>query len=263
MKKIFQKKPILFLDILTHEHQLKKRVEQTIYKTSYAEYVRRMCGIAKSDFLVVDASRKKFPPLTKFAGLIIGGSFIDPVRPKEQVWVEKTFMFVQKVADAKIQILGICGGLQFTVRALNGKIIYNPRGRNFGTNEITLTKEGVRSPLFQGLHKKIVMPSSHRCIVKKLRPGWKLLAHSRKTPIEALTIGNTVFLVQFHPEMSPRIVQGIARMRKAALTEEGFFRHISFSQFLKNIHDTRAHGKIILRNFLREVQHTKQSLSEQ
>jgi len=245
------KKKILFVDILTDDPKFRRFESRVLYGgSSYAESVRRALGVKKEEFLSIDASRGVFPDLSRFKAVILGGSIEDPIRGKEKKWMKETYVFIRKIAREKIPMLGICGGLQFTVRALGGIIILNPKGRNFRTNKTTLTSAGMRDPLFRGLPPTFSVQSSHKCIVQRLKPGWKLLASSPYSPFDAIAIGGAIRLLEFHPEMRVSEMRGIARMRKAALKEEGYFRAGDFGKLLLSFKETGRNGKKILNNFL-------------
>jgi len=207
------KKKILLLDILTGNPKTRREVEGRLYGGKpYMTNIVRALGIGKGAYAIVDASRAQFPSPRDFYILIIGGSAGNPVRGTEGDWMKKTYCFIREAERAQVPILGICGGMQFTVRALGGRIALNPRGLHFGAVDISLTREGVRDPLFQGLPKKFLAYCNHACIVPATRPGWKVLASSDAARIEALAIGPRVRLVEFHPEKNAAEMRTIARM---------------------------------------------------
>ncbi|MBI5732782.1 type 1 glutamine amidotransferase [Candidatus Jorgensenbacteria bacterium] len=225
-------KKILFLDILTADKRLRQRVEKD-FGAPYSEESRRALGLSKIQFISVDASKGEFPDLKDYDGVIISGSAEDPVRGQEKQWMKQAYRFILEIIKAKKPLLGICGGLQFTVRALGGKIVYNPRGRNFGTTLITLTAAGQKDNLFKGLPRITKVQSNHSCIISKLKRGWKVLAFSEMTPFETVALGSKVRLVQFHPERSLENMQVVAKP----------------SEF-KRLSDAIRTGKKIMQNFL-------------
>lgn len=245
-------KKILFLDILTDRPWRREQMKRHIYSGfTYPEHFRRFSGIAKNRFVSIDASRQKLPDPSKYSAIIIGGSVKDPIKGRERPWMIKTYGFIRKAAAKKIPILGICGGLQFVVKALGGTIIKNPKGRNFGNSPVTLTADGRKDPLFHGLPKKFFVQASHQCIARSLRPGWKLLAYSKKSPIDAIAVGQNIRLVQFHPEVNLHNVRGKAKIKKEALIAEEFATEKNFPKFLAGFRDTSKNGKKILVNFIK------------
>ncbi len=251
MKQKLKQLRILFLDILTDNKELKKDIEKKVYGgNTYAKEMMGVFDLDKKQFITIDASRGKLPNPTKYSAVIMGGSVKDPIKGQEKLWMKKVYKFIKKASSQKIPILGICGGLQFTVRALGGEVIYNPKGRNFGNSTTKLTRDGKQDLLFRGLPGKIIVQSSHKCIAKNLKPEWKLLASSDKSPFDAIAIGDNIRLVQFHPEMLTRHIKALAKMRKKALVEEGFTPK-EFTKFLKSIKDTSKVGRMIAGNFIK------------
>lgn len=244
-------KPVLFLDILTGDPVQRRRLERMMYGTgTYAERMRKACRISQREFRWIDASRMRFPDPQGFRAIIIGGSVVDPTRRREDPWIEAAFRFIRRAFRAGTPILGVCGGLQFTARALGGTVVHNPRGRDFGTARISLSPQGARDYLFKGLPSTLAVQESHKCIVPTLRPGWVRLARSRKTPLEAIAIGEKVRLVQFHPEMTVGDLRKLGRSRKPMLIAEGFIEPERFPELLKQLQDTKRNGTRMLTNFL-------------
>lgn len=245
---------ILFLDILTGDENIKKVINEKIYGgNTYSETMRRFFGLKKNEWFEIDASKGKFPEkLSGFNAMIIGGSAEDPVESLEKQWMKKVYEFIRKTSKQNIPILGICGGLQFVIRALHGEIIFNPKGREFGSVKITLTKSGKVDPLFKGLPTNSMFQLSHKCMAKNLLPGSKLLASSELCEIQAIAIGDNIRLTQFHLEFTKKQMQALAMLRKNSLVQEGFVKdNVSFNKFVNSIKNTESAGKKVFQNFIK------------
>lgn len=148
-------------------------------------------------------------------------------------------------------MLGICGGLQFVVRALGKKIIVNPKGKEQGTLPLELTKGGGEDLLFRGLPKKFPVQLTHKVMASELKDEWKILASSKLCRVQALAIGDKIRLTQFHPEMGANELRLITKMRKDKLISAGIFKNNKeFNLFLSSIVDTKKMSRQILKNFL-------------
>jgi GMP synthase (glutamine-hydrolysing) len=98
-----------------------------------------------------------------------------------------------------IPILGICYGMQVITEMLGGKVRHT-REREFGRTELFVDDN---RDLFNHLPGNITCWASHGDYVKKVPPGFTVLAHTMNTPIAA--IGNKkkkIYGVQFHPEVT-------------------------------------------------------------
>lgn len=231
-----QKIIILFLDIFTDDEIFRKEIRKKLYKGgTYSEHMRAVFGLKTDQWQTIDASISKFPKkFPKVDALVIGGSAKDPVRGQNLPWMKDTYKFIRLAAKNNIPILGICGGLQFVVKALGGDIIYNPKGREFGTITINIRKS---DQFLKGLGKKFMAQSNHRCITGKINFPSKILASSKMSPVQILAIGNNIRLVQFHPERSKQQTQLMAKQ------EEN-------KKLLKSFKDTSRTDKLLINNFL-------------
>ncbi len=246
-----KKLKILFLDILTDDRKLKSEIEKKVYNgKTYASAMQKAFGLDKGQFITVYPAFDKLPDPSDYSAIVMGGSTKDPVVGQEKPWMKRVYKFILNASKKEVPILGICGGLQFTVRAMGGKIVYNPKGRNFGNSAVKLTDAGMKDPLFKGLGRGFIVQSSHKCIAAGLKPGWKLLGSSEKSPLDIIAIGKNIRLVQFHPEMRAVNARALAKMRKEPLIKEGFVSEKTFPSLLRSFKDTGKTGKKLLKNFL-------------
>jgi len=252
-----QKIKILFLDIFTDNEELRKEIKKKVYRgKTYSEHVRGVFGLGKDQWLTLDASKGRFPAkLLDVSAIVIGGSAKDPVRGQERQWMRGTYGFIRKAVKKNLPILGICGGLQFVVRALGGEIIYNPKGKEFGAIRVTVKKA---DPLFAGLGKSFIVPENHKCMVGKFKMSSKLLASSKMCNIQALALGDKIRLVQFHPERTREQNLALARMTKDQLVRDGVIgSEKDYPKFIKSLKVNSKAGQIIIKNFLRNFVENK------
>jgi GMP synthase-like glutamine amidotransferase len=111
-------------------------------------------------------------------------------------WIERERMLLREAVAADVPILGVCFGSQLLARALGGGS-YRAEAAEIGwlrvsTRDRSLVSEG---PWFQWHFDTFTPP-----------PGAELIAHTPSGP-QAFTIGRSLG-VQFHPEVTPEIVQG-------------------------------------------------------
>ncbi len=240
---------LLFLDIATDDLKLRKASEKKIAKGPYVELFRKKLDLKMDELQVKWAAQGRLPEPAGYDGVIIGGSSKDPVEGKEEAWMMKVYRFIQETVKEAVPLLGVCGGHQFIARALGAKVVYNPRGREFGALPVTLAIEGKRDPLFREIPDRFLAQLTHRCIVEEIQRDWKLLASSDMCKIQAVAINERTRIVQFHPEFSADNMVAIAKLSRKSLIDEGLTSGSRFQDFLSSIRETNQAAKV-LNNFL-------------
>jgi len=249
--KNFPKIKILFLDIFTDDKTARRRFEQEVFLGTYADCMRKAFNVSKSEMEVVEGTAVVSKDPLDYDGIVIGGSLENPIQGIEKPWMKDVYIFIRSVVQKEVPLLGICGGLQFTVRALGGSVIFNPKGRELGNISVTLNREGSTDSLFEGLPPTFRVPASHRCMAQKLPDGWKIFASSSLCTIQAIGAGSRVRLVQFHPEQEIEHLQASAQLDREVLLREGFIQdEKSFEDFTASLSGQEHVGKKICRNFL-------------
>jgi GMP synthase (glutamine-hydrolysing) len=112
--------------------------------------------------------------------------------------------FVQQALDTKTPVLGICLGAQLIAKALGAHVYRNPK-QEIGWAPVHLTEAGGGDPVFGGL------PSPSMCFhwhseTFTLPSGAVSLAYSDKCHQQAFRFHDTVYGVQFHPEITPEMI---------------------------------------------------------
>lgn len=239
-----------FLDILTDDQQKRRNYLRRVYgQISRSETTRRTFGFRKEEWKYIDGTRDLSTLELDYDAIVIGGSLENPLRESESPWMRSVFSFILRVVDREIPLLGICGGLQFTARALGVNVVHNKSGREFGPTTIELTEAGTKDPLFDGVSSPAMVFSSHAYSVEDIPPTWKILAQSASCEAQAVAIGSRIRLLQFHPEMSPGRLKRIALERKSNLVEEGVVSECGFDQLCASIDAADTVGPDILHNF--------------
>ena len=113
----------------------------------------------------------------------------------------------REVFNLGIPILGICYGMQLTAHLLGGKVEKSAH-REYGNAELVIDDD---KDLFRGIGSKPRAPNSqlqtlvwmsHGDTIKKMPKGFISIAHSKNSPICAMSdVKRKIFGVQFHPEV--------------------------------------------------------------
>ncbi len=105
----------------------------------------------------------------------------------------------KKIFKLGIPILGICYGLQVITEMLDGRVKHATE-REYGKTELFVDDN---RDLFRQLPGNLTCWASHGDCVKKLPPGFSIVAHTQNTPIAAIANKKRkIYAVQFHPEVT-------------------------------------------------------------
>jgi len=177
-------------------------------------------GVDLSAIQVIDAvAGDALPDPRLLKAVVVTGS---PAMVTDRApWSERAAAWLADVVRAETPLLGICYGHQLLAHALGGEVGNNPRGRQIGTVDVTLTTEALNDPLLGALRPVSHLPVSHLQSVIQLPPGARLLASTARDPHHAFAIGARAWGVQFHPEFNATIARGYIRERWETLIGEG------------------------------------------
>lgn len=194
-----------------------------------AETVRACCGdhdewfrrALSRETVVCDVFKDETPPdAREVAGIVITGSPLSVTAPT--AWMEVTCEYLRGAASAGAAIFGVCFGHQMIAHAFGGRIVRNPRGWELGTQPVTMTAAGRASPIFEGVPNPFLAHMSHQDVVEKCDNGLTLLASSEIVDVQAMSAGERVFGVQFHPEADTTIATLFIRQRDDKLRDLGY-----------------------------------------
>jgi GMP synthase (glutamine-hydrolysing) len=159
------------------------------------------------------------PQPSDLAAVVVTGS--SAMVSEREAWSEKTAAWlVDAVADAT-PLLAICYGHQLLAHGLGGRVAKNPRGREIGSVDVSLTREARDDDLLGGGPAVFRAQTSHVESVLELPPGATRLATTGLDPNHAFRVGAAAWAVQFHPEFDADITRGYLRERRAAIANEG------------------------------------------
>lgn len=166
-------------------------------------------GYKKSDFKVVNVlqAKNRIPKvkdLNKYKAVITAASgefqisdWPNDIRKK----VEKLTPLFRSIVEKEIPTLAVCFGNQVVANLYNGNVKRDEKRSETGTLQVSLTKEGRNSPLFDGVPKRFFVVLGHKDSVTKLPKGAIHLATTKKNKYTAYRLGKNFYGIQFHPEL--------------------------------------------------------------
>lgn len=186
----------------------------------FEHWIARGTGLDLDAIAVIDLIAGQEPPDPRtLRGAIVTGS---PSMVTERAeWSERTAGWLAQAVARSTPVLGICYGHQLLAHALGGEVANNPRGRQIGTVDVTLTEHAAQDPLLSALRPVSHLPVSHLQSVIRLPDAARLLASSPRDPFHAFAYGESAWGVQFHPEFNAAIARAYIREREAAIVQEG------------------------------------------
>lgn len=162
--------------------------------------------------------------LEQHSGIILCGSPFNSGTPEE----EKSS--VQQLAEAELKrmldvvvprdypFLGACYGVG-TLGLHQGGTVDSQYGETPGAVPITLTAEGRKDPLLEGVSPVFDGWVGHQEATQDLPPAAVLLARGEDCPVQMYRIGQNMYATQFHPEMD---LQGLL-FRLEVYKDHGYY----------------------------------------
>ena len=162
----------------------------------------------------------KFLWVKSYAGDKVGNDMGDAwiiTGSPRSVYEEKDWMLnleskIRYSEENHIPVLGICFGHQLIAKSLGGIVDLNPNGWELGSYPIELTAEGLKSSILYGIQNNDIVYQSHQDCVVTLPQRAKKLAFNSKG-IQAFSINDYIYGVQFHPEFSYDIIRKYVQVR--------------------------------------------------
>ena len=189
-------------------------------KGDFESWIIAGLGLPPTEVDVVDVSAgQPLPPADGHAGIIVSGSHAMVTDRRD--WSERAAEWLRENAQAGVPVLGICYGHQLLAHALGGEVGDNPKGREFGTVEVTMEESARGDVLLGSLPRSVRVHVGHTQSILKLPPGAVRLASNPWDHNQAARFAPRAWGVQFHPEFDAEIVREYIRHFEGLLQEEG------------------------------------------
>jgi GMP synthase (glutamine-hydrolysing) len=156
----------------------------------------------------------------------------------------------QAVQHQETPVLAVCFGAQALASALGGRVSKNPLGWEIGTIRIEMTEAGRHDELLGGDAGERRFQATHQDVIDALPGEAVVLAGNGMSPVQAFRVGPRVWGVQFHPEVSPAILESLIRSRRVLLEKQPAASAIGLTRYqaaVEGLRPTPAGRSLLLR----------------
>ena len=183
------------------------RAEDAAADNEYNSFLA-FSGLGEGDLRRVRLERRPLGTvdLRDWSGILLGGgpfNSSDPESSKSPVQrrVEADLRgLLDRVISADFPFLGACYGIG-TLGSHQGAVVDRRHAEPVGPVPVTLTPEGRKDPLLNGLPATFEAFVGHKEAISRLPRHAVRLASSPACPVQAFRIGAHVYATQFHPEL--------------------------------------------------------------
>lgn len=168
-------------------------------------------GNSPWDMRIIDLSRGSQLPenLKGLAGVVCLGGPMNVYEEESYSFLKEEDRFIKEVLKRRIPFLGICLGSQLLAKAAAARITRAPL-KEIGYFDVALTDEAKKDRLFAGLADKINVFQWHGDTFG-IPDNGALLAEGVSCKNQALRVGKNAYGLQFHVEVTPRMIHSWAR----------------------------------------------------
>ena len=184
----------------------------------YAALIREAVGSAwRGPWGEVDVRRgTALPDACDVAGVIVTGSSSSVT--ERAAWMLRAEEYLRGLVERHVPVFGICFGHQLLGQALGGEVTKNPRGREIGTVDLEIV---AGDELLGNASPPLRANATHVDTVSRLPSGACILGRTRLEPHAVVRFADSVWGVQFHPEMDRAVVREYLTVRRGVLESEG------------------------------------------
>ena len=168
-----------------------------------------------ASFHVRDVVSRRPEQLEEYDGVIVTGSPAAAYDREE--WLEVLEATLRDAVERGQALLAVCFGAQALASALGGSVVPSPLGWEIGTVQVELETDAARDPLLGPSAPDPRFQATHRDLIEALPAEAVVLAGNAASPVQAFRVGDCAWGTQFHPEVTPGIVEDLIRARRRNL----------------------------------------------
>lgn len=160
-------------------------------------------GIEAAEVRLYEGDSLPAAPSSEGAVIVMGGP-MNVYEEDRYPFLAEENAFIGEALRRGVPLLGICLGAQLLARACGARITRALRDE-VGWSRVTLTEQGMSDPLLQGLGREFEVFQWHEDTFDVPGEGVHL-AESEVCRNQAFRFGANAYGLQFHVEMTPRMV---------------------------------------------------------
>jgi len=135
--------------------------------------------------------------------LLIGGSGDYCVSKGDLQSLFGTYDFLKEARNRGIPMMGVCYGAHVLTAAFGGRVVHDVDRGEIGSFLVSLTKDGIKNPLFNGVDEQFYAQFGHNDHMEDLPEGAVLLATSERSHNQIWCFPDEgVYAFQAHLELS-------------------------------------------------------------
>ncbi|HIJ89058.1 MAG TPA: type 1 glutamine amidotransferase [Desulfuromonadales bacterium] len=186
------------------------------------------------------------PEIGTITALIVMGGAMGANDDARFPFLTELKTLIRSVVAARIPYLGVCLGGQLLAAALGAEVVYQ-RWEELGTLDVSLTQEGRKDRLFEGISEEFKSFQWHHDSFD-IPVGGLLLASSAACPHQAFRIGEAAWGVQFHPEVTEPIIRGWCAWNRSTAEKADTLA----GDFSNSAEEYRANSCRLVTNFVQQ-----------
>ena len=224
--------------------------------------ILRKGGIAPDEARRIRLDQQPIPAnlrLDDYSGVIVGGGpgcvsdAPEEKSPVEQRIEDAVLGLMPEITERDFPFLGCCYGIGVLGHHLGGDVSKERYGEPVGTSPCTLTPEGARDPLLEGVSEAFPAFVGHKEALQSLPHGVVHLVASDPCPYQMIRHGRNVYATQFHPEADSDGFE----LRIRIYRNKGYFPPEDADRLIALCRASDVHvPELILRNFVKRYRQT-------
>ncbi len=153
-------------------------------------------------------------PIDDYSAVLVFGGAMHADQDEHHPWLREENLFIQRLLDRHVPMLGICLGAQLIAKACHARV-YAARESEIGWVPVELTAAAYDDPLFAGVPPRFRAFQWHY-YTYELPAGAEELARS-EVCTQAFRIGDAAWGIQFHAEVTRQQLESWAAQNPETL----------------------------------------------